>query len=1365
MSYQYFTSDPLAQAYLENPYQNPYRPARRPSRFGAFDSPFGIDPLAPIPQISRARKTAQFPQIPQEDSDSLLRQLGQGAMGTLQYAAETLDKPGAAARGLLAGRPDQLLNLIPFSDTLGITSARERTSGRDLLEMYGIAPPNREGFHPFRNPLDALGDVTGLATEVVTDPLFWLSSPARALTSAGQQAGRLGKVATGAVQTVDDAGRVVVSRPTAAQLASEAMGSGQLAPTVASRIAAGQGGLTSLWNPFGENIVLGTGPRAQAFAERVLDPLGDMAFYNPVMRGLRSKLAPSAQTTSSEVLQRVGDEFSVPNRQMAEIRAGEKGYGAVSTVEAEQLLGEVSERAIRMGGEGVLKESHVRFLESLANDPKAPAKLEAMIRQSPEIARIFPASAGGRVIPEDAVEQAVKAARSARLGAAMAKDMRRYLDDLQGFGIDVKALEDAKIAYFARHHADDPNTVRTLASVFDKWTKGFIDLWGRKPFLKDLPYGTVDINDMARDLRLSGPLREGRLETIEGAADVIAREYLGYDSIAHAATVVWKEKDKLTEADHATQLAEWLTTLSPKYADEQLNLFNAHPAVDYMLYTQKAERAKSLAETLYEMVARSAVPTAPTNDTSVLVRDFMTDLEGLGLDVSEGGTARSAALWAIRKARPEAAQMDPAKILGNWLIPERQAAEIKRFIASWSDRRLQSSVLEVADHYQNLFKGMTTLPWPAFHSRNLVSGMFYNFVSGNGFSKKDMDDAFAIMTGQEAPHLAEITLDGAPLNTARATGLAEGAGAFRSKTFTTESLSDKMLGGVGDEALDPQLAQQATNVTGRVIPGAPAQAQVQTVGFQAAPDEFQPALVMPASTPSSVPAPELPPPSLMSVPSEPLDALRYADENYLDLTYEEIEQIVDDVTRSLKAKEVSQLANDFYGINIAAKTKKDAITQIKNKLSSKKFSFDRTRWGEDPSLQSRAPAPPSPMPASDPVPAPVREPYQPYTAIRPIGGVGMGPAQPPDLTPAILTPQAIERGAKEVLLNRPLKAIKTVPQTELEGEVGVMRRYADAAERHLAPVLNAGAAVGQNVEDFVRLSHFIGALRNGMDPVQAALSVKRWHFDYRPEGFSWAERNILKRLFPFYSFMSRNLKLVASELLEAPGGRLAQSVRAANQPNVRRNDLAPGWITEKAAIPLGPEVDGSRKYVTGLGLPFEQAFEMVNIEPTMEGTMRRSVEGILSQARPEIKGGLEQLANRQFFFGRPLDQTYSLTGYQPIDQLLYNSPAARLLTTYRQFVDPRKTPADLAVNLATGLKVSDVDVSAARREAEDRLRKILVANPSVRTFENLYVPKDRVPDLDAQTILMMRLYNTISAQKRAEARAKEAREIPEGSFE
>ena len=79
-------------------------------------------------------------------------------LDALGYLGDSLDKPGRAVRGLLGGRPEELLAALPFSDSLGITDKANRVSGQDLTGLD-------DG-----SLLSTLGN---MAAEVGTDPLMF----------------------------------------------------------------------------------------------------------------------------------------------------------------------------------------------------------------------------------------------------------------------------------------------------------------------------------------------------------------------------------------------------------------------------------------------------------------------------------------------------------------------------------------------------------------------------------------------------------------------------------------------------------------------------------------------------------------------------------------------------------------------------------------------------------------------------------------------------------------------------------------------------------------------------------------------------------------------------------------------------------------------------------------------------------------------------------------------------------------------------------------------------------------------------------------------------------------------------------------
>lgn len=69
-------------------------------------------------------------------------------LGAVGQVGEAIDKVtgGRAVRGTLAGKPRELASVIPFSDSMGLTDANDKTSGRDLTDAYGITGKGDNSF-------------------------------------------------------------------------------------------------------------------------------------------------------------------------------------------------------------------------------------------------------------------------------------------------------------------------------------------------------------------------------------------------------------------------------------------------------------------------------------------------------------------------------------------------------------------------------------------------------------------------------------------------------------------------------------------------------------------------------------------------------------------------------------------------------------------------------------------------------------------------------------------------------------------------------------------------------------------------------------------------------------------------------------------------------------------------------------------------------------------------------------------------------------------------------------------------------------------------------------------------------------------
>lgn len=169
---------------------------------------------------------------------SELQKLAHMALTPLGYLASTLDKPGRAVRGLLAGKPEELLNLIPLSDTLGITDPNNTVSGRDLLRHYGMVGEE-----------DNWGNfAAGVGAEMLLDPINFFTLGTKSTLTA------LGKADTL---------------------------TNSMAKTAAERIHSGQSGLVGLRTPWYSDLLgapkadlpLLTGPWGEYFAGQAASDL------------------------------------------------------------------------------------------------------------------------------------------------------------------------------------------------------------------------------------------------------------------------------------------------------------------------------------------------------------------------------------------------------------------------------------------------------------------------------------------------------------------------------------------------------------------------------------------------------------------------------------------------------------------------------------------------------------------------------------------------------------------------------------------------------------------------------------------------------------------------------------------------------------------------------------------------------------------------------------------------------------------------------------------------------------------------------------------------------------------------------------
>lgn len=270
------------------------------------------------------------------------------------------------------------------------------------------------------------------------------------------------------------------------------------------------------------------------------------------------------------------------------------------------------------------------------------------------------------------------------------------------------------------------------------------------------------------------------------------------------------------------------------------------------------------------------------------------------------------------------------------------------------------------------------------------------------------------------------------------------------------------------------------------------------------------------------------------------------------------------------------------------------------------------------------------------------------------------------------------------------------------------------------PLVQAGEKLNTYIEQLGRGATFLRKLREGAEPAVAAMESKAAHVDY--SRLTPFERKVMKRIVPFYTFTRHMAPYQLKEILTRPGGEVATLVKQSG-----RSAMEDGFVPDQVvgSFELGEDVDsGTTEFLT-IDLPHKVLDDMFTVGNSPLDTIQKSGASLLSQTHPALKAPLETVTGQSFFQrGRPLTDLHSRTGTNNVlvDQVLMNSPWSRAITTLGQITDPRKEAGDKALNLLTGVRVSDIDLDKARDWAARDNAMQMLQESGARTFTKPYIP-------------------------------------------
>lgn len=175
---------------------------------------------------------------------------------------------------------------------------------------------------------------------------------------------------------------------------------------------------------------------------------------------------------------------------------------------------------------------------------------------------------------------------------------------------------------------------------------------------------------------------------------------------------------------------------------------------------------------------------------------------------------------------------------------------------------------------------------------------------------------------------------------------------------------------------------------------------------------------------------------------------------------------------------------------------------------------------------------------------------------------------------------------------------------------------------------NVGREVGDFTETWFRLSHFIDRLDKGLSWKEAAADVRKFHVDYKE--LTVAERNIFRRLAPFYTYMRNNTPMQLRLLVESPGWFTAVGKAIEASRFALSNPEMPSYMTENLAIPIYRYPDGNF-IVLNWNLPMTDLGRF-------HTEWREMGKEAVSMVHPALKNPFELLANKNLATGMPIEK-------------------------------------------------------------------------------------------------------------------------------
>lgn len=323
------------------------------------------------------------------------------------------------------------------------------------------------------------------------------------------------------------------------------------------------------------------------------------------------------------------------------------------------------------------------------------------------------------------------------------------------------------------------------------------------------------------------------------------------------------------------------------------------------------------------------------------------------------------------------------------------------------------------------------------------------------------------------------------------------------------------------------------------------------------------------------------------------------------------------------------------------------------------------------------------------------------------------------------------------------------------------------------PIMRASERLNSLSDGINRISGWMALVKQGVDPMAAAARIKRAHVDY--SSLSSFERNVMKKIFPWYSYQSRIFREVLRQLAERPGGRYGQLLQMTERTQDSGEDsYVPAGLRSQFAYAVpeefgGQPAPGTQTYVTDLDFPGFDQLNMLELAPTVAGTGKGIGRQIAMQAHPLGRLMAEWATGQDLFTNRPIGESTStldaiarkVTGDPNADvpflpeKLLEITPfLGRPLGVARTLLDDRGGQSyghrlgKAGLNAVSGLKVRDVSQQDALSDAMRQIEESI--DPYTRDFTQTFIPEQLQPSVPQWALRRLAVSRALARERRAE---------------